>query len=38
MLPPALGEHIFLFRSKDRKLLDLRQIAVEPGLAGARWD
>jgi hypothetical protein len=30
MLGPALGEHIFLFRREDRKLLDLSQIAVEP--------
>ena len=38
MLGPALGQHIFLFRRQDRELLDLGQIAVEPGLAAARRD
>jgi hypothetical protein len=38
MLGPALGQHIFLFRGEDRKLLDLRKIAIEPRFAAGRGD
>ena len=38
MLGPALGQHIFLFRRQNRKLLDLREIAVEASLTARCGD
>src|SRR5205085_10692320 len=38
MLGPALGQHIFLFRRQNRKLLDLREIAVEACLTAGCGD